>query len=31
MIRYRLGDVEKMSLSFFVVMKLDALFVGDST
>jgi hypothetical protein len=30
MVRYRLGDVEKMSLSFFMVMKLDALFMGDS-
>ena len=30
-IRYRLGDIEKMSLSFFMVMKLDALFIGDST
>ena len=30
-IRYRLGDMEKMILSFFMVMKLDALFMGDST
>jgi len=26
-----IGDIEKMSLSFFMVMKLDALFIGDST